>query len=213
MKKIIVLSFAAIFLFVGARQSSTASILEKFRLETIATTFEKGETKKAADDLNDFLKDYPQNDLAWTILGHAYADLDKLDEAKNSYNKALEINPKRIEAITGLGILHRKLGEYDKALAAYQKSVEIDPNYAQAYSSMTIISLKKLDDKKALEYALKGYELDKTDPTIASNLAVAHHYNNKFEERDRMTKIAEKLGYKNLDALHKIYSGELTLRD
>jgi len=55
--------------------------------------------------------------------------------------------------------------------------------------------------------------LDKSDPVIAANLAVACHYNNDTENRDKFTRIAEQLGYKNLDALQQIYSGELTVRD
>ena len=213
MKRFFVLFFAASFLLQSVHSANAISILEKFRLDAIAATYQKGETDKAVSDLNNFLKKYPKNDLAWTILGHAYADLDKIEDAKKAYKKAVALNPKRFEAITGLGILHRKLGEYDEALNAYQKSVKIDPGFAQAYSSMAIIYLKKLADKKALEYAVKGYELDKKDPTIAANLAVVYHYNDKIKERTRMTKVAEKLGYKNIGVLKKIYSGELTVRD
>jgi Tfp pilus assembly protein PilF len=78
---------------------------------------------------------------------------------------------------------------------------------------MTVISLKQGKDAKALEYAKKGYDLDKTDPAAIANLAVAYHYNGMAELRDEMTEEAKSLGYKNVDSLHKIYSGELTVRD
>ncbi len=96
---------------------------------------------------------------------------------------------------------------------AYEKTVQIDPNYADAFSSMSIIALKRNEDEKALEYAQKGYELDKANPVIAANLAVAYHYKGDRKNRDKFTKIAKQLGYKDLDSLQKIYSGNLTLRE
>jgi Tfp pilus assembly protein PilF len=163
--------------------------------------------------LKEQLEVTPRDDIAWTILGHAYEDLDKDEEAAAAYRKALEINPKRFDAITGMGILSRKKGEYDAAMAYYEKALSIDPSYAQAYSSMTVIALKQGKDAKALEYAKKGYDLEKTDPVIVANLAVAYHYNGMLELRDKMTEEAKKLGYKKSDALEKIYAGEMTLRE
>jgi Flp pilus assembly protein TadD len=78
---------------------------------------------------------------------------------------------------------------------------------------MTVIALKQGNDAKALEYARKGYDLDNSDPVIVANLGVAYHYNGMFELRDKMTKEAEKLGYKKGDGLRKLYAGEATVRD
>lgn len=183
------------------------------RLDRIAVVYQSGETERAAEQLEEYTRDFPRDDLAWTILGNAYEDLDRNEEAGNAYDRALEINPKRFEAITGRGILHRKRGEYDAAMQAYERAVELDPTYAQAYSSMTTIALKQNDDAKALEYAKKGYELDSTDPVIAANLAVAYHFNDDFEHRDEMKQRAADLGYRNLESLEGIFSGELTIRD
>ena len=168
---------------------------------------------RATPLLEGYVKDYPKDDLAWTILGHAYNDADQADKAKEAYEKALALNPKRFEATTGLGVWHRKRGEYDLAMAAYQQSVKADPSFAQAYSSMAVIAIKQLNDGQAVVYAEKAYALDATDPAIVSNLAIAYHYNGDVEKRDKMLKLAESMGYRKMDNLHKIVSGELTVRD
>ena len=189
------------------------STSNKSRLDRIAAQYQRGNTAAAIKDLNDYLGTYPADDLAWTILGNAYKDHEQLDEAEAAYEKALEINPRRFEALTGKGILHRKRGEYAQAMSAYESALAIDSNYAQAYSSMTVIALKTHEDNRALEYAKRGYELDETDPVIAANLAVAYHYNDDVENRDRLTRRAEELGYPKIDILQRIYSGEMTVRD
>jgi tetratricopeptide (TPR) repeat protein len=202
-------TFIVLSLLVGCGSSGT----DRSRLDRIASEYERGNPAAAIDELNDYLAAYPGDDLAWTILGHAHEDMDSLDEAQVAYDNALEINPRRFEAITGKGILHRKRGEYELAMEAYRAALAIDPDYAQAYSSMAIIALKQYEDADALEYARRGYELDNTDPVIAANLAVAYHYNGEFDDRDRMARIAEQLGYANLDALRQVFAGEVTVRE
>jgi tetratricopeptide (TPR) repeat protein len=186
---------------------------DEARLERIAAIYAEGHSERAITQLKAYVQAYPQDDLAWTILGNAYQDVDRLDNAQQAYESALAANPRQFKAITGQGILHRKRGEYDAAMQAYQQALAIDPAYAQAYSSMTAIALKRHEDEKALEYASKGYDLDQSNPVIAANLALAYHYNNDIDNRDKFTRIAERLGYHNMDTLHEIYSGESTIRD
>jgi predicted Zn-dependent protease len=77
--------------------------------------YEGGDAQGAIPQLTGYLEQYPRDDLALTILGHAHEDLDQDDKARAAYDHALAINPRRVEAINGLGILHRKRGEDDAA--------------------------------------------------------------------------------------------------
>lgn len=182
------------------------------RLGTIAKVYEGGDVKGAVQQLTAYLEQYPRDDLALTILGNAHEDLDQDDQARAAYDRALAINPRRHEAINGLGILHRKRGDDEAAMDAYRRALAIEPGYAQAYSSMTVVALRLHRDAEALEYARKGYDLDTSDPATAANLAVAYHYNGDTANRDRLTKIAEQLGYRKGDRLRQIYDGTLTVR-
>lgn len=183
------------------------------RIESLSEIYLNGDPAGAIEGLKEYVADHPADDLAWVIMGNAYTDLDQYEEAKDAFNNALKQDPKQFRAVTGLGILHRKAGNLDAAMAAYQRAVQMDPDYAQAYSSMTVIALKQYNDQDAVRYAEKGYALDKTDPGVAANLAVAYHFVGDYEKRDKFTRIAEDLNYDKVDALQKIYSGELILRD
>ncbi len=162
--------------------------------------------------LKQHLEKKPRDDMAWTLLGHAHEDLAQEDEAEAAYKKALEIDPRRFQALTGLGILSRKRGKNDEAMKYYEQAIAINPEWGNAYSSMTVICLMEGQDAKALEYAKKGYDLDSSEPAAIANLAVAYHYNGNIELRDKMTEEAKNRGYKNVDTLQKIYSGELSVR-
>ena len=204
---------AALVFLAGCEGPATTATRDEGRLDRIAVTYEQGDTAAAISLLTEYLDAYPRDDLAWTILGHAYEESDRLDEAQTAYERALEVNPRQAQAIIGQGILHRRRGEYDQAMAAYESAVEIDPDCADAYSSMAVIALKRNQDDQALKYAKRAYDLDKSTPRIAANLAVAYHYVGDMENRDRFTRIAEQLGYDKVDTLEQIYSGELTVRD
>lgn len=168
---------------------------------------------QAARDLEALLAKKPKDALGWTILGHIREDLDEDEAAEAAYHKALAVDPRQYQAITGLGILERKRGNYEGAMDRYHEAVAINPEYGQAWSSMTTISFKLGKDKEALEYALRGWSLDDEDPVVAANLAIALHYNGKHDERDRMAAEAERLGYRNMETLGKLFSGEYTIRD
>lgn len=182
-------------------------------LNEIAKIYEQGDSKTAAERLTGYVAKNPKDDLAWTILGNAYMDLDELDKAEDAYKKGLKVNSRQFKALTGLGIVSRKQGKYDQAMKYYKQALEIDPKYAEAYASMVVIALKQEKDKDALTYAEKAYDLDDGNPVILANLAIAYHYNGMYKERDKMTKKAKKAGYKKIDVLEQIYSGEMTIRD
>jgi tetratricopeptide (TPR) repeat protein len=182
-------------------------------LGDIAAMYLRGEIRQSRARLLDYVREKPSDALAWTILGNVHKDLDEDSEAEQAYRKAIELNPQAYQAYTGLGMLYRKRGEYDRAMTYYDKAVEINTRYAQAYSSMSIIELKRHHDQRALELAQKAYQLDDKDPIMASNLAVAYHYNNMLADRDRMYEVSRKLGYRDLHALDRIFNGEISVRD
>lgn len=182
-------------------------------LDAIATIYQQGDVQTAVDKLKQYLESNPRDPLAWTILGNAHLDLDAAEEAKTAYQKAIEINPRQFQALSGLGLVASRRGNYDQAVSYYQKAVQANPQYAPAYSNMAIAAIKQGQDARALEYAKQAYALDKNDPVIVANLAIMYHYNGAYEQRDKMTEEAKRLGYPNIEALQKIYKGLMTIRD
>lgn len=197
----------------GCQKVSPQAEGDQVRLDRIAAIYSKGDAPKSIIELEDYLSDFPQDDLAFTILGHAYNDEERLDEAQAAYKSALALNPEQFQSHTGLGIVHRKRGDYDAAMRAYETAIEINDTYAEAYSSMTMLHLKRRNHQKAVEYAKKAYDLDQTSPVIVANLAVAYHYNKDFANRDKFTSLAEQMGYANLESLALVYSGEASIYD
>lgn len=207
----IVLPLAFVITFsVGCGQLTSKQNVAQLNTIT-ATMSQSGSTPAVVDQLRSYLQKYPQDDLAWTILGNCQMDLDDLPSAGNAFETALKINPNLVKAITGQGILLRKQGQYDQSLAMYQRALEIDPNYAQAYSSMVAIAIVRKDYAKAVQYGQQSYRLDNEDPEIAANLTIAYHFLGDLANRDKFKNVAAQLNYKNMDSLQQIINGDVVV--
>ena len=184
----------------------------KAQLDAIAGELnETGPSSAITAQLQTYLENYPEDDLAWVILGNCQMDLADLPAAANAFETAQKINPQCVEAITGQGILLRQQGRLDEALTMYQRALEIDSSYAQAYASMVALEIYRKDYTKAVQYGQQSYRLDNTDPVIAANLAVAYHYLNDMANREKFKQIAAELKYRNMDALQQIFDGEIEI--
>jgi len=188
-------------------------LAKRLDLVEIDEKWRNGDLIEAKAAIDTYLDQEPENELAWTMLGHIESDFDSDSLAIIAYENALELNPKTVEAITGMGIIFRKKGEYEKASEYYYHAISIDPEYAEAYSSLVVINLKRRKFEEAVNVGLKGYELDKKDGTIAANLAASYHFMNDTVQREKYFDIAQKNGYRNAESLRKIFEGELTIFD
>ncbi len=68
---------------------------------------------------------------------NAFGD-DKLDEAIESYKKALEIDPGYQDALHGLGMALFNRGRVDEAIATARKLIEIDQDDILAHTSLSM---------------------------------------------------------------------------
>ncbi len=203
---------AVVFLtafFLGGPASAGGNRVE---LDRLATIYKGGEYARAAVELKKYVAKYPKDSLAWTILGHAFEELDQDTKAKEAYESALRADRRTYQAITGLGILARKQGELKKAEDYYNQALGINPKYAEAYSSLVTIAIKRGDFESAVAYGTKGYTLDPNNAVIAANLAVAYHYAGDLKRRDEMTEVARLLDYQKMEPLRLIYKGDLDVR-
>ena len=208
--KIIKYSF---FFFLLILFSCNNEFSKRLDILEIDEKFNNGNLNEAKLDLDKYLKKEPNNEYAWTILGHIESHLDKDILARKAYRKALKINPNTVEAITGMGILARKNGDYEKASEFYYQAIEINPNYAEAYASLVVINLKRKNFDEAVRVGLIGYNLEKEDGTIAANLSTSYHFANDTIQREKYFNIAKNNGYKNLESLRLIFDGELIIFD
>jgi tetratricopeptide (TPR) repeat protein len=75
-------------------------------------------------------RDYPD---AWNNRGNALFDLDRLDEALVSYERALALRPMLAAAHLGRGNVLHKMMRSKEALDSYGKALALVPGYKEAH--------------------------------------------------------------------------------
>ena len=86
--------------------------------------------------------------------------LGKLQEAKLSYRKAIELKPDYAIAYSNLGNILRNLGKLQEAELSTRKAIELKPDYANAYSNLGNV-LRDLGKLQEAELSTrKAIELD-----------------------------------------------------
>jgi len=78
-------------------------------------------------------KDKLEDAEAWYNKGIILDDLDRLQEAIDCYDRALEINPMDASIWYKKGAALNKLGEYQDAIGCYDRALEINPRLAKAW--------------------------------------------------------------------------------
>ena len=109
----------------------------------------------------------PDNAEAWYSKGVNYANMNKSDEALDSFQKVIELNytPKLVDAWINKAIMLEHLGRYNESLNSYNTTIEmIDPSQKQKLASVWCYkgyllanSLGELEDAiNAFDEALKA---------------------------------------------------------
>lgn len=88
-------------------------------------------------------------------LGIAYARMDELEKAEESFKKALEISNQHPVARNELGLVYRKTGRYQEARELYEALLAMYPHFLPARKNLGVLCDIYIQD---LNCALEHYE-------------------------------------------------------
>lgn len=172
--------------------------------------------KEVKTQLDDYIEEHPNSVNAWCYLGTVLRDdLGDTTGAVNAFNSALNIEADHYNSIIGLGIIQRMYGNYDKAKAFYKLAIDINSRNPVAYGSLVVLELKNRNMKEAIRYGEKAKSLNiiKNNLVILSNLAIAYHYDNQIEKRNKILMKLEEDNYRDLKYIKMIINGEIDIID
>lgn len=89
-------------------------------------------------------ENYPDDFIAWSILGNAYSNSQRYDEAMVAVSRAISINNQDNVVWYALGEIYFNCGYYMEALECYRQSLMINQDLSYAWGGIGL-SLCKLD--------------------------------------------------------------------
>ena len=91
----------------------------------------------------------PNSSYARASLGAVYLSRDRLDEAREQYSRALELNPVEPKANNNLGVIAGRRGQPSEAQEFFRREIAVNPRYADAYFNLAMIRMQAGDTTSA----------------------------------------------------------------
>ncbi len=123
--------------------------------------FSKGDYQKAIEHYSP-----ARNAEVLMNKGNAYRELGMLEEALESYSRAVKMNPRVVHGFRGMADIYRDLSDYDNAVDYYRKVLDLTPRDLNVLVSLGDIFFEKGKYDRAAEYYRKTTEIA---PRVASN--------------------------------------------
>ncbi|MBI9066257.1 MAG: tetratricopeptide repeat protein [Salinivirgaceae bacterium] len=153
------------------------------RVELINYYLNKGMSDLALEYLAKAIEKDPTNHTFYFAQGALYDELKDFENAKASYEKAVEINPEYFDAYYNLGVLY-----FNKGADMLKEANNIPPNEQKKYDAAVKESFKELE--KALPALEKAHALDPTDKPILLTLKEIY-FKLRNDKEEYMTKYKE----------------------
>jgi len=143
------------------------------QINALVNLYHSGQMTNTEQGCRELLETYPQSLVIINILGAALQGQGKLQEAVESYEKAIHLKPDYAEAYNNRGFALQDLGQPAKAVESCEKAIHLKPGYAEAYNNRGV-SLKDLGQlEEAVESCDKAIQFKPDYAEAYSNLGVA----------------------------------------
>jgi transitional endoplasmic reticulum ATPase len=124
--------------------------------------------------LRDALEQSPNNLSLLLLFGHASLEQLHLEDARESFERVLELDPGHSDAQLGMAKVLFLQGEISGAAVRAERVLQMHPQDAQAHLLLSRVFLAENDRSKALEHFERAAQIDATlsDPTLEKELGI-----------------------------------------
>jgi Flp pilus assembly protein TadD len=166
-----------------SRQQKVANPLNDL-LDEAQRNIDANNFEGALTPLQKFIAEKPEVAFAHFQLGYAYTALNRGDEARAEYERAIALDPKMPEAYLNLGILLLDKQEYAAAVVPLGKAVELLPAQSRPRSLLAVAQERSGDPEGAARSFEGVLHLDPNDLAANGYLAELDLRRNKPAEAE-----------------------------
>ncbi len=137
------------------------------------------------DALNEFegiLENDPENALAYEGKGRVFLAFKKLEESKQSFREAINLNPETWQSHTYIGIINDQQGMYDAAISEYHKAIAINPESYISFNNLGISYYLKGDYNQSIKALRTALKIRPEKQSLYNNLGISLYKMNEYEE-------------------------------
>lgn len=131
--------------------ASTLDKTTKSKLTLAKFLIEQNDLFGAVNQLQEYIKVFPENIEALDLLAKAYGDLKIHEQSINTYKKAISLKPNDSLRYYNLGIQYQAINKFDESKNYLLKSIELNSSYAPSFYALGVSFVNENDIEKAKE--------------------------------------------------------------
>jgi tetratricopeptide (TPR) repeat protein len=132
-------------------QVSSLQVGQHGRNQSAARLLDQGQVKEAHMLLEQIVRDYPDSEQGWLLLGKTRLQLHLGAEAEKALRKAEKLAPESPDVQCHLGVALLQQDQHQAARTHLSKAIELKPDYAEAYYCLARCLVKAGDRPAAIE--------------------------------------------------------------
>jgi tetratricopeptide (TPR) repeat protein len=161
--------------------------------------------KEAEKLCKSFLRKWPETAQIHSHLGALLGQLNRLEEADQSFREALRIDANEAEAHFHYAVLLKNQKRLDEAEEHCKETLRIDPDHANACATYALVLEEQNRLSEAMEYYQEAFRINPNDSALHSNYAILAGKQKRLEESEEHYQEALRLNPANADA-HYYYA-------
>ncbi len=118
------------------RKASKVQDPPQGQIQSLINLYNQGQLQKVLDQAAVLLNHFPNSSVLHNMCGVVFNSLDQLDDAIDSYKRALSIRPDYADAYNNIGNALQVQDKLEEAIVAYNKALSIDPDHADAHNNL-----------------------------------------------------------------------------
>jgi tetratricopeptide (TPR) repeat protein len=185
------------YAYIAQFYASNVSVAREYGLSGLATVIGVEEAARPTRErLEALARQNPNDPQIWLALGLLYfGDRQRLEEATQAFNNALNLDSRLAEAYYNRGIIFIIKKEYEKGIRDCTDALKLKPNYVKAYNSRGLAYLSLGYPDRALADVNKALALDDRDQDAYHSRGVVYNELGNFEAANADFGRAYLLGY------------------
>ncbi len=123
-----------------------------------------GREEKGIGYIREFIEQFPGSWNAWFLLGWGNRRLGRYREAREAFEKSLELKSAHPDALNELAICLMELGEMEESRRRLEKALRLEPENTKVISNLGVLALKQGRREEAAGFFRTVLEIDPADP-------------------------------------------------
>jgi len=144
--------------------------------------YKKGQYPAAIAPLKQVIENNPTDEMALSLLGITYLQLNSFVEAERFFKQALEKNSKNVEAYNNLSLVYYKQQRYEAAISELRKSLSVQPNNIETLKSLASIYYEIGQADEAIQEFKRIIQQDPKSESVFNTLAHLYFQKNLLDE-------------------------------